>query len=210
MDIEEKRSTPLFFLVLPVLILPLAAGLLLWWLPERARERRGRNERTATTMLTTLASAEADFRGNDRDGNGVDDFWTGDVAGLYYLPAGQGATFPELRLIMRKLADADAMPLQARVPEPVPYYGYYFVAMKWDASDTPPSAYTLDTDKKSGKVHHREKFGFCAYPEQYGVTGRETFIINEGNTIFMGDTKGVPVYAWPGDQELMSRWSKPE
>ena len=30
-----------------------------------------------------MASAEADFRANDRDGNRIQDFWTGDVAQLY-------------------------------------------------------------------------------------------------------------------------------
>jgi hypothetical protein len=209
MDIEEKRSTPLFLLVLPILILLLAAGFLLWWLPARARKRLSENERTAVNMIKTLAWAQADFRANDRDGNGVKDFWTGDVAGLYYVRAGQGAVFPEIRLILREMADADGMPLQARVPEPVPYHGYCFVAMKWDNSETPPSAYALDTDKTSGKVHHPDKFGFCAYPEQYGVTGSRTYILNEGFTIFSGDTRGVPVFAWPSDQQLKSLWSKP-
>ena len=37
------------------------------------------NERGAATALKTLASAEADFRANDRDKNGVNDFWTADA-----------------------------------------------------------------------------------------------------------------------------------
>ena len=30
-----------------------------------------------------LASAEADFRANDRDGKGKNDFWRNDIAGLF-------------------------------------------------------------------------------------------------------------------------------
>ena len=33
--------------------------------------------------LKTLATAEADFRSNDRDGNKISDYWTASVAGLY-------------------------------------------------------------------------------------------------------------------------------
>src|SRR5436190_232031 len=41
------------------------------------------NERSASSSLKTLATAEADFKANDRDGNGLKDFWVGDVSGLY-------------------------------------------------------------------------------------------------------------------------------
>lgn len=37
--------------------------------------------------MKTLAASEADFRGHDREGNRVEDFWTVDVTGLYSLTA---------------------------------------------------------------------------------------------------------------------------
>ena len=46
------------------------------------QDKRSSNIQSAGNRLRSLASAQADFRGNDRDGNGIQDFWTGDVAGL--------------------------------------------------------------------------------------------------------------------------------
>jgi len=52
-------------------------------IPGLLSSQRASNERNASTSLKTLSSAEADFRANDRDWNHVNDFWTGDVKGLY-------------------------------------------------------------------------------------------------------------------------------
>ena len=38
-------------------------------------------ERSPSASLKTIASAQADFRANDRDGDGVQQFWRGDIAG---------------------------------------------------------------------------------------------------------------------------------
>src|SRR6185436_9860966 len=42
-------------------------------------------ERNPSTSLETITSAQADFRANDRDGDGINQFWRGDIAGLYAL-----------------------------------------------------------------------------------------------------------------------------
>src|SRR4051812_8671692 len=54
-------------------------------IPVLLSSQRASNARNASASLKTIASAEADFRANDRDGNKVEDFWTGDVSGLYYV-----------------------------------------------------------------------------------------------------------------------------
>ncbi len=174
-----------------------AAGLTLVIPGFMARDHAG-NERAASSALKELASAEADFRANDRDGNRVTDFWTGDVAGLH----GFG-------LIPREIAEADAAPLEKLVPEPRPYRGYLFVALARDDSETPPVPLKQDTDKSGLKVRHTAKFGFCAYPAAYGRTGKPTFIINEGNTIFRKDIQGKPFAAWPSDETWASTFSRP-
>ena len=147
------------------------------------------NERNAAGMIKTLASAEADFRGNDRDGDGVQEFWTGDVASLYYQFGG---------LIERGMADADARALSGRPP--VAYQGYYFAVMEWHEGDEPRVHLTA-------KPRHPTRFAFCAYPVKYGVTGRNTFIINEGNTVFWSHTNGEPVDTWPTDQDRRTQWA---
>jgi hypothetical protein len=154
------------------------------------------NERTAATALKTLSSAEADYRANDRDGNGINDFWTGDVTELY-----------RLGLIERGVAEADLRPIRPLVPKPVPFHGYYFVVMNRDESDSPIENLQQDTDKKSGKVHHLRSFGFSAYPVEFGVTGRETFILNENNTVRWRHNQGDLMDYWPSDEELRHDWA---
>ena len=61
--------------------------------------------------LKTIASAQADFRGNDRDGNGRQDFWRDDIAGLYTIvPVGSQEA---IKLIELSVAGADEAPIIA-------------------------------------------------------------------------------------------------
>ncbi len=169
------------------------------------------NERSVSAALKTLASAEADFRANDRDGNGVNDFWTGDVAGLFNLVI-QGR---ELQLIARELAEADADPLRPMVKAPRPYRGYYFAALETDESDPVRAErfYGQDTggSPARGKVHHHSKFGFVAYPAEPGVTGGFDYLLNEGNTIIRFPATGKRPRQWPSHEQLKGlftgRWS---
>src|SRR6185295_19883411 len=80
-------------------------------------------------MLKTIAAAQADFRANDRDGDGVRQFWRADIAGLYALAPGGG---PAIRLIERSLALADARPLYdlTRDGERAPKQGYWYRAIR--------------------------------------------------------------------------------
>jgi hypothetical protein len=144
-----------------------------------------------------LAYAEADFRTNDRDGNGINDFWTGDVAGLY-----------KYGLIPREWAEADTAPLVPLVPEPIPYKGYYFKALMADDSMTPPALYRQDTDKKSGKVHNLERFGFVAYPAGGIAPAKYMWIVNENNSVPRRPLTSPPTSNWPSDDEQKSYWSK--
>ena len=44
---------------------------------------------SALVLAQTPKGAEVDFRGNDRDWNHVNDFWTSNVAGLYTMTSAQ-------------------------------------------------------------------------------------------------------------------------
>ena len=94
--------------------------------------------------------------------------------------------------------------------QPAPKAGYYFRVMTHDNSNgkSEPYATETSTDDKMGKVHNNSCFGVCAYPAEYGASGRRTFIINEGNTIFWKDTAGEPVLEWPSDDDLKAEWNK--
>jgi hypothetical protein len=162
------------------------------------------NERAASAFLKTLASAEADFRGNDRDGNRIQDFWTGDVSGLFYRLAPDGT---RLELIEQGVADADARPARPRTSPAVPFRGYYFVAMRRDESGDPYCQDTRGVGTNGAPLYNHSKFGFCAYPADYGATGRNSFFINEGNTIFKQDLQGKPLVQWPRDEDLKNEYS---
>lgn len=170
------------------------------------------NERNASASLKTLATAQADFRANDRDNNKINDYWTGDVSGLYTLVPAGGKD--PIKLIELSIAAADAAPLNdgadvLKFARPAPKAGYHFRVMTTDNSSGTPEAYAVDTqgDKSRGKVYNNSRFGFCVYPAEYGVTGTRTFIINENNTIFAKDTEGEPVLEWPSDADLRE-WSR--
>jgi len=166
-------------------------------IPGLISSNRASNEREASTRLKMLSSAEADFRANDRDANGVHDFWTGDVSGLYSLKV-NGA---ELRLIERSQAEADTAPIQGLCWPYRPRQGYFYQAMEADDS-AEGETYFQDTGgtRKMGDVHHRTKFGFVAYPESESG-GKYTFILNENNTIFRHADLGH-LTRWPDDQGL--------
>jgi outer membrane lipoprotein-sorting protein len=171
------------------------------------------NELSAPACLKTLATAEADFRANDRDQNHINDFWTGDVASLYTLVP-EGAKDSSIMLIDVSIALADAAPLDEgaaleKYGEQEPRSGYWFRVMVKDHSETPPVEYQQETTGKAGapKARNHSRFGFCCYPAEYGVTGKRTFIINEANTIFWKDTGGEPVLEWPSDAELRRSWT---
>jgi hypothetical protein len=97
-------------------------------------------QRSAAASLKTLATAQADFRSNDRDGNGVHDFWRKDAAGLYVL-APKGGEPIRLIEIGTALAD-DRIPDEALALGPrTPKGGYWFRAIRHaDEKDRPDAA----------------------------------------------------------------------
>ncbi len=118
--------------------------------------------------LQTLVVAQVDFRSNDRDANGVPDFWRGDVAGLYGLrPKGGGEM---LHLIEISTAGADDRP----VTDPTAYTnrapkgGYWFRAIR-HADEREPSP---------------DRYAFVAFPARYGYRLRWTYVVDERQAIY--------------------------
>ena len=209
---EKKRRIPrhLWWGVWVPLLLVVIAALLGPNLYRDWQTRfRFKNERMASRVLRMLATAEEDFREFDRDGNGVLDYWTGDVAGLWRY--GQ--------LIPLGVAEADASPLRGLVNNPVPYYGYYFVVLRRDlqaVKDKKSAAdYGMDTDNSGRKVHHLSRFAFCAYPASPGLSGYATYMVDENFSNFkryfdFDKGEGVSIADWPSDQMIQENWGKYE
>ena len=162
------------------------------------------NERSASASLKTLATAEADFKANDRDGNGLKDFWVGDVSGLYRYNTTNNR---EIKLIEKTLADADAAPLKnqnlaaLKRDQPLPKTGYLFAVLPKYVDKEKTENY------HSGGFRHGNRFGFAAYPAEYGKSGRYTFIINETNTVWKKDLGGKPPEMFP-ESPSKDEWEK--
>ena len=172
------------------------------------------NDRNASATLRTLATAEADFRANDRDANRVNDFWVADVSGLYRIDAGGS-----IRLIEQADALADAKPCvpldkEGLLPgaakehasklvamgKPAPKAGYWFAVIeKYQAEKGAEKGAEIRYNDGNGRSS--AKFGLCAYPAEYGKTGKRTFILNEENSVWAKDTGGKPPDVFPSAPE---------
>lgn len=166
-------------------------------LQEQLWKQRGANESKAAARIKSMAAAEAVFRSNDLDRNGIPDFWTGDVAGLF-----------RFGLIEREVALADLRPLVPLTPVPIPTGGYYYVALDVDDSVSPPLPYRQTTDPVSGRVHHLSRFGFMAIPARPGLTANAVVMINEENSLWAYRTGWSGRLAWPSDEERRMRCSR--
>jgi hypothetical protein len=147
-----------------------------------------KNERHACDALQCIADAERAFRESDFDGNGVNDFWTADVSGLLR----QMDHFPSI-------ARADAAPVQPEPDRASPYFGYWFIAVQGTQDE--PSIFLQDTDGSGGRIHHPTRFAFCAFPSEYGITGRFTYVLTEHDIFFCLDTGGRPILRLPKEIE---------
>lgn len=76
-------------------------------------------------------------------------------------------------------------------PKPVPLYGYYFTVLKRFNDEGKV------VDLNDGTNRHEYLFGVCAYPAEYGKTGRKTFMVDAFWTPCWKDLKGKPVEERP-------------
>jgi prepilin-type N-terminal cleavage/methylation domain-containing protein len=193
------RKNDGFTLIELMIVIAIIAIIAAIAIPGLLQSQRASNERNASASLKTLASSEADFRANDRDGNRIQDFWTGDVSALYGLiPVGLSDM---IKLIEISVAGADfnyvstgsigTGPVQVSPTNytvSAPKAGFWYKAL---TNDEEGSAYATDTmgvtdstggGNSTGNRNH-SKFAFLAFPDSFSA-GRSSFFINEGNTIF--------------------------
>ncbi|MBI4712849.1 MAG: DUF2950 family protein [Planctomycetes bacterium] len=151
--------------------------------------------------LKTLTAQEAVWRQRDIDGNGIKDYWTYDVSAFYrmYQPDGTKANLIDIELAR---TDATFSPtfttsnffgyplledwfVRREKNLPVAQDGYLFRAMLLDESGIPYNQNPVG--KNDIKACNPTKFAFVAYPEKYGMTGINTFIVNQSGTVYSND-----------------------
>ncbi len=228
---RRNKGFTLIELMIVIAIIAIIAAIAI---PGLLAAQRAANERAAAASMKSVATAQADFRANDRDGNKVQDFWTGDVAGLFCIKT-VDSTGSANKLIELSLAAADSDPLAAvnqynpaisSYANQGPKSGYWFWALASDLSI--PEVYRGSTggNPAIGVAHyHNSKFGVITYPDSYPSSGKAAFILNEGNSMYRrslttpvkpaSTTPPGPVTAagyadWPSDQQLKTYWAKSE
>ena len=114
MQLTRSSGTQGLTLIEVIVLIVIIAIISAIAIPGLLTSEHASNERSASTSLKDLCSAEADFRSNDRDRNHVIDFWTGDVKGLYTMTTtavgGAGMEDLSIKLIALAVAAADADP----------------------------------------------------------------------------------------------------
>ncbi len=193
----KKKGFTLIELMIVIAIIAIIAAIAI---PGLLQSQRASNERSASASLKTLASAEADFRANDRDANKVNDFWTFNVKSLYTMVPESGAPVTAantIRLIELSVASADSAAQGTDGNNSVSITslavvaakaGFWYQSLRSDQSGTPETYLvdTLGTDSAGAAIgavaYHTSKFGFLAYPDSMS-SGRFAYMLNEGNSI---------------------------
>jgi hypothetical protein len=110
-----------------------------------------------------------------------------------------------IKLIEESMARADKSTGRGSYPSlegTEPKAKYYFAALKKYGDGGKSIPYDDGTGRNRGR------FGAAAFPATYGrTTGKQTFIINEGNTMFSKDTGGKPPEEFPEDP-VKEGWKK--
>ncbi len=167
------------------------------------------NEQAAIETMRTLVTQENLWHKQDVDGNGVNDFWAIDVAGMYRILRRPEGT--EAKMIDIAIAESDWSPDGAgdggggefpivavpfvpgkQIPglatmghvKPVPNSGYYVAAYRFDAAETP---YATDVDGAGPVYENDRRFAFMAFPEKYDGTGMNAFVVDASGMICRTD-----------------------
>jgi prepilin-type N-terminal cleavage/methylation domain-containing protein len=197
---RQHEGFTLIELMIVIAIIAIIAAIAV---PGLLASQRASNERNASASLKTLATAENDFRTNDRDGNHVNDFWTNDLAGLFSISPPGATSSAAIKLIDITLAGADTNPpatiswTASGTPAPStetaitsfilssPKAGYWYYALVSDRSQSSPTGvpYKTETDGSGSSLHNGTMFGFGCFPDSFS-SGRQIYLVNEGNTVF--------------------------
>jgi prepilin-type N-terminal cleavage/methylation domain-containing protein len=175
---KNKDGFTLIELMIVIAIIAIIAAIAI---PGLLSSQRASNERNASASLKTIASAEADFRGNDRDGmagaTGLDQVGVREFA----------VSAPKAGYWYRALVDDGS---QGGSPQP---YATATNGVENTAGDLSMESWW-----------NNSKFGFMAFPDSFSA-GRNVFFLNEGNTIFKRTMNGPvkdPTATAPNDDPL--------
>ena len=164
---ERQRDRIGFTLIELLVVLLVIAVLAVLALPALLSSQISSNERATSASMKTIATAETDFRSNDRGSNNVRDFWTGDLARLFAMTsaAASGTADDPIKLIDVALASCDSGPLGpgdaggeygdiTEYGEVSPKAGYWISVLDMDGSSNDNYQKNTGGNPDMGAVHN--------------------------------------------------------
>jgi hypothetical protein len=197
--LKSKRKY-LYLLLTPLIIISIIFG------PELVRKSYPIENDSPIGMLKAIQAAEAMWRQNDIDGNGIQDYWTYDLSGMYRtLKNGKPTCYINIDFAKADTGWHKDGTFGAGITEdwnPIsvtlgPKSGYYYQAILTDEDGIPYNQNWV----RGVKATNSTKFAFVAYPMVYGSSGDRTFIINERGVIYAtdcGSDEAKIILKWPG------------
>ncbi|HLG43155.1 MAG TPA: prepilin-type N-terminal cleavage/methylation domain-containing protein [Planctomycetota bacterium] len=191
---NRSRGFTLIELMIVIAIIAIIAAIAI---PGILSATRAANERNASGSLKQMGSIEVTFRSSDSDQNTINDFYTADLKGLYFIAIGT-PTPVQIRMIEISVAQADVDPDEsgggytnpaASILTQSPKAGYWYRVL--ENFEEPKATFT------AYGVRNTDRFGFIAFPSGYPSSGRLAFITNEGGTMFKRDP-GSNTAIWDG------------
>lgn len=166
--------------------------------------RVGRNEMHAVETCLGYVDAQLDYIREDHHGDGMLQFAqrivssAGKQDGLYWDSGDQGPASPLGPSFVRMSGDSSSKPT-------IRHHGYHFRILTAQGGNAPGGArnYLMDGRLLGG-------FGLIAWPTEYGVTGIQTFIVNQSGVIYEKDLGAQTVTAVTSIQSFDpdSSWKK--
>jgi prepilin-type N-terminal cleavage/methylation domain-containing protein len=210
---RKRGGFTLIELMIVIAIIAIIAAIAI---PSLLRSQKSANERSASASLRKIVDFEALWRSQDPDGNTVNDYWTGDVCTLYSalrgtLRKGTMDDMPLARADTAALGDnmpiSDAGVTSGNQPDntgQIPKSGYFYQVMT--LMEDGVTSYQVDTSGQGYSYYNLNDFAFCSYPENYGTSGDNTFIVNVQGTVWSMDNGGVVVTQWPAADPSTVGW----
>jgi hypothetical protein len=160
----------------------------------------------ARGYFRAIVDAETVFHDQDIDGNGIHDWWVGDVSCLHRLRR-EGKP---IGLVGNDLVQADESPLDdakglriASIERENVTYPYHVAVIPLTSDGT---SYARG-DSEESAFRSGQGFAFCAFPSKYRTYGVDTLIVDQTGVVWRKDIGGARVRQWPRDPEKEG-WKK--